>query len=394
LTRALTDMSVDLDNTIIIFSSDNGGAPIVGGFNTPYRGGKAGAWEGGCRVAGFIRAPKLLGGGGRVWPGMAHVVDWAPTILSLVDGAPGKHALLDKLNDESDQGPIDGMDLSVALRESTASPRREALLVLDIYLNRTALVMRSPAKPDQEGAPESTWKLVMGYTGESKHAAPPTGRWSYDDPSFFDKFSETYRDSMMTLLGGERGASFLMALPSLPQAFEGLLEVISMLPAVEFYPFEWAFYFMLEGVTSTFTGSRDGVNPFGYWGAMAEMTSANVILPMEEWLPQPEWHHWEQFHTGLWLFNLDNDPYEKTNLAGSHRELVAALTARVHEVVALAPPQMCAVHFVFKQFMYLNGGVLYFLSLIFLVTSCCCCRCGYQRACGRRQELNAKSKQE
>jgi len=366
LTQALETMpEVDLDNTVIIFSSDNGGAPIVGGFNTPYRGAKAGSWEGSCRVAGFIRAPTLLGSGGRVWPGMVHVVDWAPTILSLVDGIPGKHALLDEPEGMGPiQGPIDGMDMSAALRDSSASPRKEALLVMDIFLNRTAYVLKAPLPSEEgsaDGTAETTWKLVMGHTGEAERSSPPTGRWSYDNGELSDKFSEVYRNAIITVLG------------------------------VEFYPFEWAFYFMFGGIRSVFRGTQDQMNIFGHWGPITEMRNLSTAVPLEEWMPVPEWNN---TGNGLWLFDLDKDPYETTDLSLVHPRMVAEMTSRLHEIVALAPGQHGAIHFTFRQFVYLNGGVLYLLTFLLVVASCCSCKSLYNRCRRPRTPPNNKDKQE
>lgn len=43
------------DDTLIVFTSDNGGNPIVAGSNYPYTGSKSTAWEGGSRAPAFIR---------------------------------------------------------------------------------------------------------------------------------------------------------------------------------------------------------------------------------------------------------------------------------------------------------------------------------------------------
>lgn len=74
-----------LENTIICFTSDNGGVSSGDAFatsNLPLRGGKGRQWEGGTRVAFYIVAP------GVTQPGSTsavpvHGVDWYPTLLEL-----------------------------------------------------------------------------------------------------------------------------------------------------------------------------------------------------------------------------------------------------------------------------------------------------------------------
>ena len=47
-----------LDNSIIIFASDNGGLPIAGGANNlPLRGGKNTWFEGGIKTPSFLYSP-------------------------------------------------------------------------------------------------------------------------------------------------------------------------------------------------------------------------------------------------------------------------------------------------------------------------------------------------
>ena len=70
------------NNTIIIFSSDNGGSNNAGGYNWPLRGQKGTLWEGGIRSPGFIHSPLFVNSQiGSVNSNLMHVTDWYPTIL-------------------------------------------------------------------------------------------------------------------------------------------------------------------------------------------------------------------------------------------------------------------------------------------------------------------------
>lgn len=77
------------DNTLLIFSSDNGG-PSDHANNWPLRGSKATDWEGGTRVAAFISGgfvPAALRGQHR--DQMMHVCDWYATFSTLAGYANG-----------------------------------------------------------------------------------------------------------------------------------------------------------------------------------------------------------------------------------------------------------------------------------------------------------------
>ena len=73
------------DNTIVIFTSDNGGVSSGDSYSTsllPYRGGKGRQWEGGIHVPLYIRAPGVTQPGSATDVPVIHM-DLYPTILQL-----------------------------------------------------------------------------------------------------------------------------------------------------------------------------------------------------------------------------------------------------------------------------------------------------------------------
>ena len=74
------------DNTIVMFTSDNGGAGYVGlaDVNAPYRGWKITYFEGGIRVPMFVKWPARIAAGQAIDTPMAHI-DVMPTLLAAVE---------------------------------------------------------------------------------------------------------------------------------------------------------------------------------------------------------------------------------------------------------------------------------------------------------------------
>lgn len=86
IVKALFDKGI-LDNTIIVFVSDNGGMTTGElhnyASNYPMRGIKMTPFEGGVRVAGLIWSASLRNAT-HYWNGYMHVTDWMPTLLTAV----------------------------------------------------------------------------------------------------------------------------------------------------------------------------------------------------------------------------------------------------------------------------------------------------------------------
>lgn len=82
------------DNTIVIFTGDNGGAvqgpgkgtsPWIGGNNYPYRGSKWTIWEGGVKVPAFVWGAGITQG---VSDQLFHITDWLPTLAKIARTKP------------------------------------------------------------------------------------------------------------------------------------------------------------------------------------------------------------------------------------------------------------------------------------------------------------------
>ena len=87
--KKLEDMG-ELDNTIIVFTTDNGAEAITfpDGGVTPFKGQKGEAWEGGYRAPCVVRWP------GHIEPGTVKnqlfaALDWLPTFVEIAGGAKG-----------------------------------------------------------------------------------------------------------------------------------------------------------------------------------------------------------------------------------------------------------------------------------------------------------------
>uniref|UniRef100_A0A8C6UGS2 Si:dkey-174i8.1 n=1 Tax=Neogobius melanostomus TaxID=47308 RepID=A0A8C6UGS2_9GOBI len=154
-------------NSVLIYSSDNGGQPLSGASNWPLRGGKGTYWEGGIRAVGFVHSP-LLTRKGVVSRALIHVSDWFPTLLGLAGAPQSKHIL-------------DGHDVWKTISKGLPSPRTEILFNIDP-------VSRRPEEPYNKALLQNglgiwdtgvkaairagDWKLLTGNVGSGDWIPP------------------------------------------------------------------------------------------------------------------------------------------------------------------------------------------------------------------------------
>jgi arylsulfatase A-like enzyme len=151
--RLLDELDKDgrADNTLVLFSSDNGPEDIhinnashsAFGSPGPFRGRKRSLYEGGVRVPGILRWP------GRIKPGrvdtrsVLSAVDWLPTLAQLAGAKPPTSEL-------------DGENISDILQVNGRA-RQKALFWEWRYTVHGYSVNRSPILSMREG----DWKLMM-----------------------------------------------------------------------------------------------------------------------------------------------------------------------------------------------------------------------------------------
>jgi arylsulfatase A-like enzyme len=183
-----------LDNTLIVFHSDNGGslptreptgdadAADFGADNGRYRGGKGSLYEGGVRVAGLLSWP------GRIRPGTTaahflHVTDLAATILRAAEVTPPPSVALD------------GVDFLPSIADDQPVPRRQMLIHIEAF--RGAFRMND-------------WKLVVHSALPGKVELFDIGR----DPEEAENVADKYPDRVKELMAALTNAAYEMA-PSL-----------------------------------------------------------------------------------------------------------------------------------------------------------------------------------
>ena len=137
-------------NTVIVFTSDNGGEKFssMGGLE----GMKLQLWEGGIRVPAFVRWPGVVPAG-RTTDQVATTLDWTATMLAAAGVATGPE--------------LDGMDLMPHLRDSSGPAER-------------TVFWRSTRWGLQHAARQGNWKYLRIDKLQARSTRPETGELLFD----------------------------------------------------------------------------------------------------------------------------------------------------------------------------------------------------------------------
>ncbi|XP_072142218.1 arylsulfatase B-like [Dermacentor andersoni] len=119
-----------LNNTVIAFSTDNGGAPVGFSRNTspnwPLRGSKGTVAEGGVRGPGFLWTPRLATRA-KATKQLFHITDWLPTFYAAAGG------------NMKNVPQIDGVNQWQSLTLGAPWPRKEVLYNIDPVWGQSAI---------------------------------------------------------------------------------------------------------------------------------------------------------------------------------------------------------------------------------------------------------------
>ena len=147
------------NNTIVIFSTDNGGDTRFGGYNWPLRGEKGTLWEGGMKAIGLVHSPLIGHRAGTVSNGLIHINDWFPTLVALAGSDTAG------LN-------LDAFDVWKTIADGQSSPRNEILHAIDPLAPKHGIRLNISNWDNRVRAAirVGNWKLITG-------GSPHTNSW-------------------------------------------------------------------------------------------------------------------------------------------------------------------------------------------------------------------------
>jgi arylsulfatase A-like enzyme len=185
--KKLEDMG-QLDNTIVVFTTDNGAETITfpDGGTTPFKGGKLSTWEGG------MRAPLLVRWPGTIRPGTVKndifaSLDWLPTLVNIAGGDKGD-ALNRRIMAGSYPGivktTLDGVDQTEYLSGRSEKSARDTFFY---YSGKDPSAVRY-----------KNWKIYFSMVSDS-----PAGFISGVQPYHWAQVVNIKRDPFETSIGSQ-----------------------------------------------------------------------------------------------------------------------------------------------------------------------------------------------
>ncbi|XP_068244525.1 arylsulfatase B-like [Palaemon carinicauda] len=195
LVRALKETG-HYNNSVIIFTTDNGGSVKNGGSNWPLRGEKSTMWEGGVRGPAFIHSPHLPNPG-TVTNQLHHATDWFRTIIDITGGTT---------TDE-----VDGISQWDALAGFSNPPRVK--MIHNMYYTGNSF---------KAGVRLENYKMLIGCMEKNSWLSPPPSADSPTNsnswlPSLPSENSSTNSNGWLPSLPSENSSTNSNSwLPSLP----------------------------------------------------------------------------------------------------------------------------------------------------------------------------------
>lgn len=158
-----------IDNTIILFFTDNGSSFGRHYYNAGMRGGKQELFEGGHRVPLFVTGPESVIGESSVIDDLCHVQDLLPTLASAVGVEKLPHSM-------------DGVDL-LPLMKGEVNHLQDRMLVVNFTKTPINVFFPDQDNPDNAAAPKKESGAVLWKN------------WRYlNDKTFYDISRDPHQD--------------------------------------------------------------------------------------------------------------------------------------------------------------------------------------------------------
>ena len=133
LLKKLDELGI-ADNTIVVFTSDNGAMKFIwpDGATSPYQGEKATTWEAGMRVPAMVKWPGVVKSDTIINDIFSHM-DWLPTLLAAAGEPDIKEKLLKshKAGNKTYKVHLDGYDQTELLKGEGPGARNEFHYITD-----------------------------------------------------------------------------------------------------------------------------------------------------------------------------------------------------------------------------------------------------------------------